>query len=157
MNTETITAQFVDPPKPGKKLANVKTADGRRFGFDPSKVSLQPGGTYTVQTSSREWQGKTYLNIEAVVGAPPAAAQSAPRASGSNGYAKPTDDATAERIYCCGIVNAAISSGSLTLSTASLVAATNAARQAWAQTFGGKAQSYDDEPPVNEDSRGAPF
>lgn len=147
MTMETIVVQYVNQPKPGKKMGSIKTRDGRYFGCWPDKLALfNPGGEYVVETETTgdftKIKGLANGNVPLT-------------AVGQKGGAKygATDDATAERIYCCGILNAAVSGGHLPVSTASLVAATNAARQAWAQTFGGKAASghRDLEPPMPDD------
>lgn len=143
---ETITVQYVNPPKPGKKKGSVKSVAGKTYGVWPDKLDLfQPGGTYVVEVEQNEFNGQTYYGVKRVIGGPPA--------GGSNGTAAPatepmgarrqTDDATAERIYVCGIVNAAVpgllDKGSL--NGVALVKLTNEARQAWRQTFGDKGGS----------------
>lgn len=145
MNTETVTVQYVNAPKPGKKMGSIKTADGRYIGCWPDKlVRFQQGGTYTIKT---ETQGD-FTKVVDVVGNDAPTQQQAPQ---QRSVGRPTDDATAERIYVCGVVNAAISSG-LEVTTGTLVGITNAAREAYRQTFGGQAATGQREAPMPNDA-----
>jgi hypothetical protein len=64
MSMATIEVRYADPPKAGKKLATVKTVEGQLFGVKPAQLGLlQPGQTYKVEYSEREWQGRTYQTI----------------------------------------------------------------------------------------------
>ena len=66
---KTFTVSFVNPPKPGKKLHNVKTSEGEIIGFDAAKVKFEKGGTYTCVVEESEFQGKTYLRANAILSA----------------------------------------------------------------------------------------
>lgn len=153
---ETVTVKKTYPPNPGKTLASAVLSDGRRMGFNPARVMLQEGGTFVVETSSRDYQGKTYHNIEKVIGAAGNSnAAPAPQSSG-----RPTDDATAERIYVCGILNAWVANAAYESSVPQvhqLVAVTSAAREAWRQTFGGKPVAPKADPNGPDDGADMPF
>lgn len=145
-NTETVQVQYVNPPKPGKKMGSIKTADGRYMGVWPDKLTrFQQGGTYTIKT---ETQGD-FTKVVDVVTDGGGQEQQAPQQQRPAG--RPTDDATAERIYVCGIVNAAVSNG-VEPTTASLVEITKAAREAYRQTFGGQAAAGGSGAPMPNDS-----
>lgn len=63
-NKETITVQYVNPPKEGKKQGSVKTSDGRFFGVYPELLSAFPSaGTYEIEFKSRDFNGKQYHTV----------------------------------------------------------------------------------------------
>jgi hypothetical protein len=133
MTTATINVAYVNQPKPGKKQGNVKTDTGEYYGVALGMLGMfSPGGRYEVSYSSREFNSKTYHTIETVnkVG-------EAPRASGGGGAKHgPVDDATAERIFVQGILQAFIRAGKIETTTPNVVAAVKSLRSAWSQTFG---------------------
>ncbi len=45
-----MQVKFVNQPKPGKKLGNVKTADNRTFFFDPAEFAFTVGASYEIET-----------------------------------------------------------------------------------------------------------
>ena len=48
------------PPKTGKKLGTVKTADGQSFGIWPDKLSaLRVGNRYEIEFDASEFNGRT--------------------------------------------------------------------------------------------------
>ena len=59
-----FTAAFVNPPKEGGKRATIKTDSGKLIGYFPDKFTFVPGHRYDCSVSEREYQGRTYLNIE---------------------------------------------------------------------------------------------
>lgn len=64
MNAAVIKVAFANPPKAGKKLASIKTDEGAIYGVWPDKFGLfQPGRTYQVEFSTRNYQGKDYHTI----------------------------------------------------------------------------------------------
>jgi len=155
MPTETVTVQYVNPPKDGGSYGSIKTMDGKRISVHRDKLGLfQKGGSYVMEYETTQ-QG--YHNFKRLAGGSgPSPAGANPR---SASYTRQDDPAVAERIYCCGIVNAAVAAlaekGSL--SAFALVGITNAAREAWRQTFGENAPkttaipTLADEPPPHEE------
>ena len=120
MTTTVVTVDFVNPPREGKKKGSIKTKELGYVGVWPDKLSLfEKGKKYEI-----EWkeQGQ-YKDFVKMIGQPQA----------GNGK---RDDATPERIFVCGIVNSAVSSGKVEPTVGNLTALTNAAREAWAATFG---------------------
>ena len=110
------------PPKTGKKLGTVKTADGQSFGIWPDKLSgLRVGSRYEIEFDESEFNGRTYRKITKV------------QPVGGNASARSSD---AEQQFVCSVLNAAITAGKLQLSSESLVAAIKTTRAAWANTFG---------------------
>lgn len=134
----TIIVQYVNQPMAGKKQGNVKTPDGVIYGVDPGMLSIfSPGQSYVVQYEDRVWNGKTYHTIKS---ATPTGAQS-PAQGGAGGAASrskygSTDDATAERIFVCGALNAFITNGRIEPNAAAVISAVKALRAAWSDTFG---------------------
>jgi hypothetical protein len=64
MNAAVIKIKYANPPKDGKKQPTVRTDDNQIFGVWPQQFGLlQPGRTYKVEFSEREYQGKTYRTI----------------------------------------------------------------------------------------------
>lgn len=159
MNTllqATVTPKFIDPPKEGKKNWRVKDANNEAWSIPANlKDKFAVGQPIDIAYEDTSFQGKTFHMVK---DARPAAAQAqapAPQTNGNghaaptpapagNGYARqPTPLIDAERMFVCGAVNAAIQSGRLDLTTASVAGAVNAMRDAWAATFG----TPDDSPP----------
>jgi hypothetical protein len=61
---ETITVQYVNPPKEGKK-PSIKTTDGRYFNVDADALSaFAAGSTYEIESESWDFKGKTYHKIK---------------------------------------------------------------------------------------------
>jgi hypothetical protein len=131
-----ITPSFVNPPRPGKKMGSAKLPDNSILYFYPDKVSLTPGQAVTVEYADKMFGDKPAKVIERVVQPNGSNGHAAPAPSGGGYQRAGTDKETAERIYVCGIINAAVSAGKLDLSTDALISATEAARDAWAATFG---------------------
>lgn len=131
MARATIQVKYVNQPREGMKNGSVKTAEGVLYGVPPPLLpQFQPGGTYNVEYNTSQFQGRTYSTISAAS----AMVQSgAPLQSGSKFHA---NDETAERIFVCGIINAAVGNGSLSVNRAELVAAVSACREAWQAAFG---------------------
>lgn len=141
--TATIRVTKVYPPRNGNPKASwsVVDGDGKYWGFYPDKVGTPAtGSVITVEWKGREWQGKEYKDITAIIGESGDTGPTAPKA---NGHAAPAprpahDDATSERIFICGIVNAAIHSQQLDPFDGSRITdACLAAREAYRNIFKG--------------------
>ena len=76
-----VTVKFVNPPKEGKKLATIKAQDDKYYYYDPKKFNFVKGETYEIDTRDDDYQGKTYVHVEAIV-----------KQAQSNGAAKPAGD-----------------------------------------------------------------
>jgi hypothetical protein len=134
MSTATVHVRYVNQPGEGKKLGTIKDVDGVVYGVAPEKLSLfQPGHQYSVEYSEREWQGRTFRTITAV--------------SNGSGVSIPlparrppfreTSPVDAERMFVCGLLNAAVAAGKVEpISAASIIGCVQAARAAWRATFG---------------------
>lgn len=127
-----IQVKFVNEPREGRKNGTIKTEDDELYGVPPQKLGMfQPGGRYQIEYSTRSWKGQDYKTvISANLLAPPSTN------SGGGGKYGRTDDATAERIFVCGALNAAIQGGHVELSSATLGNVVNMLRQVWSETFG---------------------
>ena len=110
--TAQIVAKYVNPPKPGKTYGSVKDEAGQYWDIDPRKVQVEQGGTYTVEYSTREWQGKTYRTIQGAHPATPAVAHAAAPvvAKVGNGQAS-SDDARVVPAHVSNILGHAIQAG----------------------------------------------
>ena len=139
MPVATIVPKYINQPKPGKKEGSIRLADDSFYGVPPALIpQFQMGGTYEVEYTERDWQGKTFRSIKSVkqVGAPQA--NSGGMAPAKGGYGS-TDMATAERILVCGALNAAIRAGQINvMNTADVHKAIDGLRATWRQTFGNK-------------------
>lgn len=137
----TITAVKWYPPKQPGWSGSFKAEDGNYYGCKEEMVASIPIGTpVEVEITTKEKDGKTYRDIKRVVSAGVAPAAK-PQVNGTR-YGS-TDDATAERIYVCGILNAWVAhvAPSRDIKPSDLVTVTEAAREAWRQTFGKKADA----------------
>ena len=142
--TATLDIKYVDAPKNGNAKApwSAKDAHGQRWKFWPDRAGRIDAGT-TIQVEWKEgdeYQGKRDQIITKVIGLdanPPP-----PRAT--NGSAAPAaaprpaqDDRTPERIFVCGLLNAAVSHGHLDVFDAPrLTDAGLAAQEAYRNLFG---------------------
>ena len=96
--TATVTVQYVNDPKPGKKMGSIKTAEMGYFGVYPDKLKLfEQGKTYSVEYKTdgdfKRFEKLTELEAQQ----PPVA----------NGHDKDL------HIFVAGVVNNAISSGAI--------------------------------------------
>jgi hypothetical protein len=139
----TIVPTKFFPPKTQGYSHNIKGADGLFYGCPDKFITLfQLGQPVEVELTIKEKDGRTYRDIKRVIPngnghpapAPQASAQAPHRYGGE-------PDATAERIYCAGILNNLVGpyvAKHGAIDAGVLIALTNAARQAWAATFGAK-------------------
>jgi hypothetical protein len=75
--TVSIRVQYVNPPAAGKKQWTIKDDTGMTFGYYGDKFSFQQGQEVTIEYSTREYKGKEYYSVEAIVGSSPAPEQKA--------------------------------------------------------------------------------
>jgi hypothetical protein len=106
-------------------------------------ASIPIGTPIEVEITTKEKDGKTYRDIKRVVSAGAVAVAPKPAAPTNGARYGATDDTTAERIYVCGILNAWVAhvAPSRDIKPSDLVNVTEAAREAWRQTFGKKADA----------------
>lgn len=101
MPSATISVQYVNPPKPGKKQGSIKTVDGQFFGVDPTQLGqFREGGTYTVEYDTHVYQGKEYKTFRRMDGAVPQ--QSAPIATGRPAHTQ------AVEMFTMGVIGRAL-------------------------------------------------
>jgi hypothetical protein len=144
MQLETITVQYVNPPKPGKKMGSIKDTTGRYINVWPDKLAqFQPNGTYNVLIEEGSWQGKQTYTLKSMADEAPA-----PKANGSAPIqeAKPlkpvplapreTSGKDAERMFVCSLMNAGIQAGQINLGEDDLTSTVTSLRFVWQQTFG---------------------
>ena len=96
MQTATIQVAYVNPPKPGKKQGSVKDAEGNIYGVWPDKLHLfEPGNVYTIEYTSRDFNGQQYHDFKKMV-----EAQAKPNgyAAATNGHDKSCD------IFTTGVI-----------------------------------------------------
>ena len=91
-----ITCQYVNFPKPGKRLGSIKTSEGEYYGVEPGLLRIfQQGEVCVVEyTESPKHGGGTWKNIKRKVSSTPTVAQKPP-------YIAPkqrTDDRDQEQI-----------------------------------------------------------
>lgn len=136
-----IEIQRIYPPKNPGWSASIKGADGNYYGIKETMVAgLSEGQTITADIRTQEKNGKTYRDIIKLHGDAPAPdVKSAPAAS--TGRYGAQDDATAERIFVCGVVNAVapkIYEKLGTIDSEKLSALVQVARVTWTETLGRK-------------------
>jgi hypothetical protein len=145
MAQANITVKYVNQPKAGKTNGSIKGMDDEIFGVPPHMLAnFQPRATYTIDYSERKFNGQNYRTVTtAQMVSPPSQ-----EASGGGKYGNQSD-ATAERIFVCGALNAAISGGHVELSDVYLSNIVNILRSVWAETLGApkKADDMDDSIP----------
>lgn len=122
-----IVVRYVNEVKPGKKNGSIKGTDDEIYGVPPHMLgNFQPRGTYTIDYSERVFNGQTYKTVTAFQMVSPPSQE----ASGGGKYGN-KDDATAERIFVCGALNAHISSGQAEMSAAHIGNIVNILRDVW--------------------------
>lgn len=127
MLTATITPKYINPPRGSARSGSVKDADGVYWGVPTDMLNqFSAGKVVTVEYETSEYNGKQYKNVKRISAATPAQQQQATAKA----------DSTSERIFVCGIVNAAVASGKLALDPNAITDAVHAAREAWSMTFG---------------------
>lgn len=135
MAQASIKVRYVNEPKPGKTNGSIKGINDDIYGVPPHMLAnFQAGATYTIDYSERRFNGQTYKTVTtAVMSAPPSQ-----EGSGGGKYGNQSD-VTAERIFVCGALNAAISGGHVELSDAAISNVVNILRDVWANTLGAPA------------------
>jgi len=130
----TVTVDYVNPPKEGKRFGSIKSKDGVYYGVRQGQLGeFQKGGTYEIEYDEEQGRdGKIWKTVKAV--------KSASITSGNGGakqIQRETSGKDAERIFVCGIVNNAVRAGKLSPDdTEAVVHVIRAGRAAWGQTFG---------------------
>lgn len=137
---ETISPKFVNMPKEGKSYGSVVLADDRRYVGRPEVLGMmQKGQAYTIDTEKQDWTNGTVIIVtKAVLANGTVAASKGPTDQFKR---QPTPEIDAERMYVCGLVNAlapAVYAKHGACDGVTMIAMTNAARQAWRDTFGAK-------------------
>ncbi len=156
MPTANVTVKFVNPSSGVKsngqpKDGTIKVQDDSLYGVPVAMLGqFQKGGTYEVDYTTREWQGKTYKTITSVKAAS-AAPAGFPGFTGTGGH----DKDTPMRIFICGAYNNAIQAGQLNvLNEDDCIKAVEIQKRVWRQTLSGeatakaaKAEEFSDEVP----------
>ena len=128
----TVYVEAVNQPAPGKKMGSVKTKElGTVWAWPNQLDHMQAGNAYRIKYKVND----NFKSIAEVMGAVVEKAKPVEAPEQSN--AVPVVDPLPERIFVCGVVNSAVSSGK-DPTVANLIGIVNAARQAWAETFGKK-------------------
>jgi hypothetical protein len=131
----TIQVKYDNPPKPGKKMANVKDAAGVTYFYYPDKMGFQAGETVTIDYDVQDWGGKPMNVVKAIVPngyRGPQQAQSVaapsytPAPAGHNGAASRT---SAREMFIMGVVGRAMGSGKF--GAQDIYGLTAAASDAW--------------------------
>ena len=143
---ETVTVQYVNPAKPGKKTGSIKVTDGRYIDVWPDKLDqFEQNGTYSILTEQREFNGKTYYSLKGMADSAPAPKTNgaAPTPAREATPLKPvplapreTSARDAERMFVCSLLNAAIQANQIEVGGPELGSVVQALRQTWQQTFG---------------------
>ncbi len=130
MPLATVTVKFINQPKEGKKEGSIRVQDDSFYGVPPALLAqFQQGGTYEVDYTTREWQGKTFKSVKSVkaVGAAPAAP------GGGKGFA-PKDPS---EIWVCALLKEAIGVGQLNiLNEDDCALAGETQKRVWRRLFG---------------------
>lgn len=135
-----ITVQFVNQPKPGKRMGSIKSSEGEYYGCPPTLLGqFRAGEVCKIDFNETPKDGGgTWKNItRKIAGAGPPPVIQLPR--------QRTNPGDSEQIYTTALLKEFIAAGKLDLRTDSLVAATNAVREAYRQTFGGVEKRRDEE------------
>lgn len=141
MPSAEFTAKFINPAKPGKKNANIKT-DTDDFYLVPLELVDQftQGNRYKVEYRTSTFNGTTYKYVDKVE----QVAQAAPSPGRNKPGARYQDDAVvAERIFVCGAINNMMANQNIDprgMSAADVTEQVNKLREVWRKTFGNPQQ-----------------
>ena len=139
MPTATINVQYVNPPKPGKKLGNIKTVDGQFYGVDPTQLGqFSPGMAYTIEYDTHTFQGKEYKTFRRMDGALPLPAP-APTHSG-----RPAQTQAVE-MFTMGVIGRALQGSGTVPDRETLTNWVKACRWAFIDGFASISKPEDDE------------
>ncbi len=146
MPSAIVKVAYVNQAQAGKVNGSIKVEDGTYYGVKPAMLGLfQPGNTYEIQYESSDFKGKTYHKVISVKPAPIEGNVGHAQSFANKGAYGKTDDKTAERIFVCGAINAAISSNQLAVQTTEIVQAVNSLRAAWELTLGKQKTAIEEE------------
>jgi hypothetical protein len=102
MPIETITVQYVNEPKPGKKMGSIKATDGRYFGVYPDKLGLYfKGQAATIEYDASEVNGRTFYNVRRKVDAANGSSSASPQPAASQGGT----NQRSEEMFVMGFLN----------------------------------------------------
>lgn len=133
----TVTVQFVNQPKPGRKFGSIKVENGDYISVSPEKLAyFQKGAQVDISYVITE-QG--YLNLKEIHSAPPS--NGAPTRMGSSRGAGAPDIV----MFVTGVVGRAMQSGKFDASDIRRL--TEYAHEAFSYTVEGKAQTRHIVPP----------
>ena len=122
MGTATVTVQYVNLPKEGKKQGSIKGADGTSYGVWANHIgNYKQGATYSIEYEERDYNGKTYRTVKDATLQAPAASH-----AGNGGANGPDKD---KLIFVTGVVGRAMGSGSFQATDVKVL--TLAALEAW--------------------------
>lgn len=133
------------PPKQAGWSASIKDNLGQYFGVKAEIAStLSEGQTIQADIRTKEKDGKTFRDIIKIHDGGESQAKTTTAPAASNGRYGAHDDATAERIFVCGVVNAVAPKfyeAHKNITSEQLTALVQIARVTWSETFGKKAAS----------------
>lgn len=140
MPTATINVAFVNPPKPGKKLGNIKTTDDQFYGVDPTQLGqFAPGGTYTIEYDTHVYQGREYKTFRRMDGALPLSHPMAPVTTGRPAQTQAVEMAT------MGWIRAAVEGSGTIPDLETLTRWVKTCKWAWIDGFASTSRPRDDE------------
>jgi hypothetical protein len=141
----TITVQFINPLKEGKKNHTVKDTNDGIWLLDPKKRDLlREGETYKIEYDEWSHNGMRFRRIEnAYPMSPPrhpvpegATAASPQPSKKMDQYYRPTSPKDGERMFVCKILGDFIATGRINDDVDTLTRAVNDLRTVWRATFG---------------------
>jgi hypothetical protein len=150
MSRETLTIKYLNAPRKDGESWNVKDDRGVQYYLNKDlEKKLTQGGTFDVQTEAKTSKtGRSYNIITEVyngASTAPVGADSGKHATSATPVSLSAKD---EMIFVCGIVNNWVRANSDKVPGPDLedglAFVTNAARGAWAKTFGGKREDLND-------------
>ena len=135
-----ITCQYVNFPKPGKRLGSIKTSEGEFFGVEPSLLRIfQQGEVCVVEyTESPKTGGGVWKNIKRKISSTPTALQKPP-IQYPRARTNPVDQ---EQMFVVGLLKEMVTWDHTAIE---IVEKTNDLRKVWRNTFGGSETNRDDE------------
>ena len=143
MTTAKITVEFVNEPKPGKKMGSIKTKELGHIWCWPNQLDIFKQGhhydiEYTINGDFKTFKSMAAPQEQHEEKHDFPEHELLPARTKSPIPASPTDTTLQEHIFVCGIVNNWVSRENSDVTEAKLIALTNTARNVWGLTFGKK-------------------
>jgi len=154
MPVDTVTVQYVNQPRAGRKMGSIKTVDGKYFGVFPELLpKFGRGGVYEIEYEQTIGQdGNTYNTLKRILSIKGLPAISS--SNSSNSGARPASvgghsHTAAVEMFVMGVIGRAYEGTGMLPDESVLVEHVRALRSAWERGFASEQKS--EEKPLSQE------